>query len=93
MGAELHLLQEDRRKYLNNLIICYWNIKGVRNKIADFQIIIQSLPLDYVVLSETKLDKYGPEEIEIKIVVVLLNLLKRGIICNRISDFELSFLE
>ena len=93
MGAELHLLQEDRRKYLNNLIICYWNIKGVRNKIADFQIIIQSLPLDYVVLSETKLDKYGPEEIEIKIVVVLLNLLKRGIICNRISDFELSFPE
>ena len=93
MGAELHLLQEDRRKYLNNLIICYWNIKGVRNKIADFQIIIQSLPLDYVVLSETKLDKYGPEEIEIKIVVVLLNLLKRGIICIRISDFELSFPE
>ena len=93
MGAELHLLPEDRRKYLNNLIICYWNIKGVRNKIADFQIIIQSLPLDYVVLSETKLDKYGPKEIEIKIVVVLLNLLKRGIICNRISDFELSFPE
>ena len=63
MGAELHLLQEDRRKYENNPLICYLNINSVRSKIADFQIIIQSLPLGYLLLSESKLDKYVPGEI------------------------------
>ena len=43
MGVELHLLQEDRRKYRNNLFICYLHI-------ADLRIIIQSLPLGYLVL-------------------------------------------
>ena len=57
MVAELHLLQEERRKYLNNPLICYSNINCVRNKIADLRIITQSLPLDYFVLSETKLDE------------------------------------
>ena len=57
MVAELHLLQEERRKYLNNLLIGYSNINCVRNKIADLRRITQSLPLDYFVLSETKLDE------------------------------------
>ena len=32
MGAELHLLQKDRRHYLNNPLIGYLNINSVRNK-------------------------------------------------------------
>ena len=54
-------------------MIGYLNINSLRNKIADLRIILQSLPLDYLVLSNTKLDKYGAEEI--KMVVVLLRLL------------------
>ena len=60
MGAELHLFQKDRRQYLNNPLIGYLNINSVPNKIADLRIIIQSIPLDYHVLSETKLDESDP---------------------------------
>ena len=60
MGAELHLLQKDRRQYLRNHLIGYLNINSVRNKIADLQIFIQNIPLDYLVLSETKLDESFP---------------------------------
>ena len=60
MGAELHMLQKDRRQYLNSPLIGYLNINSVRNKIADLQIIIQNIPLDYLVLSETKLDESFP---------------------------------
>ena len=48
MEAELNLLQKDRRQYLNNTLIGYWNINSVSNKIEDFQIIIQNIPLDYL---------------------------------------------
>ena len=60
MGAELHLLQKDRRQYLNNPLIGYFNINRIRNKIADLQIIIQNIPPDYLVLSETKLGENFP---------------------------------
>lgn len=73
---ELHLLQNDRGKYLKNTLIGYVNVNSSCDKTADFQIIIQSLPLDYFVLREIKLDKYGPDKIEIKIVLVLLSLLE-----------------
>ena len=53
MGAELHLLQKDRRQYLNNLLIGYLNINSVRNNISDLNIIIQNIPLYYLVLSKT----------------------------------------
>ena len=76
MEAELHILQEDSRKYLNNPLLGYLNIISVREKITDLWIAMQSLPPDYLALRETKLDKYGSDEIEMKIVVVLLSLLK-----------------
>ena len=60
MGLELHLSQKDRRQYLNNPLIGYLNINSVRNKIADLQIFNQNIPLDYLVLSETKLDESFP---------------------------------
>ena len=36
------------------------NINSVRNKTADLEIFIQNIPLDYLVLSETKLDESFP---------------------------------
>ena len=38
------------------------NINSVRNTIEDLQITVQDLPLDYLVLSETKLDESFPED-------------------------------
>ena len=44
----------------NNPSIGYLNINSVRNNIADLRIIIQSLPLEYLVLSKTQLDESFP---------------------------------
>ena len=61
-------------------------------KIIDLRIIIQSLPLDYFVLSEIKLDKYARQNRD-KNSVGLIEFVRRGVICKRISDFKLSFSE
>ena len=103
MGAELHPLQKDRRQYLNNPWIGYLNINGIRNKITDLRIIIENIPLDYPVPSETKLDESFPNgQFNLDGYQIRarrdrdkncggLNLfVRRGIICKRISDFELS---
>ena len=60
MRAEQHLLQKDRRQYPSNPLISYLNKNSVRNKIADLQIIIQNIILDYFVLRETMLDESFP---------------------------------
>ena len=106
VGAELHLLQKDRRQYLNNPLIGYLNINSVRSKIADLQIFIQNIPLDYLVFSETKLDESFPyaqfnlDGYEIRARIdsdknsgSLIVVVRRGITCKRISDFKLSFSE
>ena len=100
------MLQKDRRQYLKNPLIAYLNINSVRNKIADLQIIIQNILLDYLVLSETKLDesfpnaRFKPDGYEIrasqdrdKYGGGLIVFFRSGIICKRINDFELNFLE
>ena len=79
------------------------NINGIRNKITDLQIIIENIPLDYPVPSETKLDESFPNgQFNLDGYQIRarrhrdkncggLNLfVRRGIICKRISDFELS---
>ena len=57
MGVEQHLLQKDRRQYLNNTLVGYLNTNCVCNKIVDLLIIIQNITLDYFVISKTKLDE------------------------------------
>ena len=87
-------------------MIGYLNINSVSNKIVDLQIIIQNKPLDYLVLSEIKLDESFPNaqlkldgyEIRArrgrdKYGGGLIVFLRKEIICKRISDFELSFSE
>ena len=41
-------------------MIGYLNINSLRNKIVDLREIILELPLDYLVLSETKIDQSFP---------------------------------
>ena len=41
-------------------MIGYLNINSLRNKIVDFREIISELSLDYLVLSETKIDQSFP---------------------------------
>ena len=87
-------------------MIGYFNINSVRNKIADLQIFIQNIPLDYLVFSETKLDESFPnaqfnlDGYEIRAWIdrdknsgSLIVVGRRGIICRRISDFKLRFSE
>ena len=82
------------------------NKNSVCNKIADLQIFIQNIPLDYLFLSGTKLDESFPnaqfnlDGYEITAGLDrdkngggLIVFVRRGIICKRISDFELSFSE
>ena len=92
------------RQYLKNPLIGYLNINSVRNKIADLQIFIQNIPLEYLVLSETKLDEsFSNAQFNLDTYKTrarrnrdengggLIVFVRRGIICKRISDFELSF--
>ena len=73
---------------------------------ANLQILIQNIPLDYLVLSETKLDESFPnaqfnlDGYEIRARRErdkdgggLIVFVRRGTICKRISGFELSFSE
>ena len=53
-------IRENRLKYVNNPLIGYLNINSLRNKIVDVREIILELPLDYLVLSEIKIDESFP---------------------------------
>ena len=82
------------------------NIHCLRNKLADLQILIQNIPLDYLALSETKLNESFPNvqfnldgyqvrarRDRVKNGRGVIVFVRRGIICKRISDFELGFSE
>ena len=51
------MLQNDRMNFLHNRLIGYLNINSFRNKVIDLGEILKDLPLDYLVISETKLDE------------------------------------
>ena len=55
------MLQDDRLKFLHNPLIAYLNINSLRNKVTDLgEILLKDLPLDYIVISEIKLDESFP---------------------------------
>ena len=90
-AADLEMLENDRLKFLNNPLIACLNINSLRNKVIELGVILKELPLDYLVISETKLDDSfpnaqfkingyeGQEEIEINTEVDLLNLLGKAL--------------
>ena len=53
----LQQLQEDRLQHHKNPLIGYLNINSLRNKITDLRVIMTILSLDYLILSETKIDE------------------------------------
>ena len=59
-AADLEMLQDDRLKLFHNPLIAYLNINSLRNKVIDLEENLKDLPLDYIVISETKLDESFP---------------------------------
>ena len=51
---------------MNNPLIGYLNINSSRNKIIDLKDIILKLSLDYLVVSETKIDQSFPTGYEVR---------------------------
>ena len=51
------MLQNYRLKFLHNSLIAYLNINSLRNKVLDLGEILKDFPLDYLVISDTKLDE------------------------------------
>ena len=60
VSSEFELIREKRLKYVNNLLIRYLNINSLRNKIVDLRETILELSLDYLILSELKIDQSFP---------------------------------
>ena len=94
-------VRENRLKYVNNPLIGYLNINSLRNKIVDLREIILELSLDYLVLSETKIDESFPTaQFFIKGYEVrarrdrdkhgggLIEFVKNGFISKRIKEYE-----
>ena len=54
------LLHDLRFEYPKNLFCGYLNINSLRNKIHDLRLTIHDVPLDYFVISETKLHNSFP---------------------------------
>ena len=83
-------------------MIGYLNINSLRNKIVDFREIISELSLDYLVLSETKMDQSFPAaQFYIKGYEVrrarrdrdkhgggLIEFIKKGFISKRLKEYE-----
>ena len=59
-AADPEMLKNDRLKFLNNPVIACLNINSLRNKVIELGVILKELPLDYLVISETKLDDSFP---------------------------------
>ena len=53
----LQQLQEDRLKHHKNPLISHLDINSLRNKITDLRVIIKTLSLDYLILSEIKVNE------------------------------------
>ena len=100
-SSAFRALRENRLKYVNNPLIGYLNINGLRNKIVDLKKIILELSLDYLVLSETKINQSFPTaQFYIKGYEVrarrdrdkhgggLIEFVKNGFISKRFKEYE-----
>ena len=58
--SDLQMLHDLRFEYPKNLLCGYLNINSLRNKIHDWRLTIHDFPIDYFVISETKLDNGLP---------------------------------
>ena len=58
--SDLQMLHDLRFESSKNLLCGYLNINSLRNKVQDLRLIIHDVPLEYFVLSETKLENSFP---------------------------------
>ena len=101
ISSGFEVVRENRLKNVNNPLIGYLNINSLRNKIVDLREIILGLSLDYLVLSETKIDESFPTaQFYIKGYEVrakrdrdkhggsLIKFVKNGFISKRLKEYE-----
>ena len=99
--SDLQMLHNLRFEYQKNLLCSYLNLNRPRNKIHDLREIIHDVPLDYLVISETKLDdsflnaQFTKTNYEIrarrdrdKHGGRLLEFVRKGLICKRLRKYE-----
>ena len=55
--ADLQQLQKNRLKHRKKSLIGYLNINSLRIKIADLRVIVKTLFLYYLIVTETKIDE------------------------------------
>ena len=60
VSSGFEAIRENRLKHVNNPLICYLDINSLRNKIVDLKEIFLEVSLNYLVLSETKIDQSFP---------------------------------
>ena len=60
VSSGFEALRANRLKCVNNPLIGYLNVNSLRNKIVNLREIILELSLDYLVLSETKINQTFP---------------------------------
>ena len=58
--SDLQMLHDIRFEYPKHLLCGYLNINSLRNKIHDLTLIIDDVPIDYFIISETRLDDSFP---------------------------------
>ena len=105
-AADLEMLQDDRLKLFQNPLIAYLNINSLRNKVIDLGEILKDLPLDYMVISETKLDESFPNsQFKLNGYEVrarrdrhkhgggLIEFVRQGFICKRLKKYEPNYSE
>ena len=102
VGRYWKILKDAILSFPKNPVIAHLNFNSLKNKINDLRILIQGIPLDYFVLSETKLDKSFPtaqfhnpgykvraRKDPNKYGGGLIEYIKKGVICSkRIQKFE-----
>ena len=94
-------VRENRLKHAHNPLTGYLNINNLRNKVVDLRDIILGLSLDYLVLSETKIDqRFATAQFYIKGYEVrarrdidkhgscLTEFVKNGFISKRLKEYE-----
>ena len=105
-SLDLQILSKNRVKYPTNPLIAYLNINSLRNKIIDVREVIGKMSLDYLVISETKLDESFPSaQFNISNYEIrnrrdrdkngggLIEFVRKGFITKRLKDYETQFCE
>ena len=100
-AADLEMLQNDILKFLHYPLIAYLNINSSRNKVL--REILKDVPLDYLVISEIKLDESFPN-VQFKLNQYevrtrrdshkhgggLIEFVRQGFICKRLTNMNVT---